>query len=198
MVSIVQPSIPKHGALEYAPQCDRLHRNLFRGQAAKIMTFEVPFTSSLQRVEKDWIDYNGHLNMAFYNVIFDRGIDEALEAVGLGPEYLRQANASYFTLEAHVSYLQELQLGAPLRVTTQLLDYDQKRLHCFQEIYHAEENFLAATSENISMHVDMATKKSAPFPDDILARIEGMHTAHKVVGRKPQVGHVIGIPRKTA
>ncbi len=161
------------------------------------MTIEAPFTSSLQRVEKDWIDYNGHLNMAFYNVIFDRGIDEAVELLGLGIEYLNQANASYFTLEAHVTYLQELKLDAPLRVTTQLLDYDEKRLHCFQEIYHAEENFLAATSENISMHVDMTVKKSAPFPRDILSRIEGMHTAHKVLGRKPQVGHVIGIPKKS-
>ncbi|MBL4756838.1 MAG: thioesterase family protein [Rhizobiales bacterium] len=162
------------------------------------MTFEVPFTSSLQRVEKDWIDYNGHLNMAFYNVIFDRNIDQALELLGLGIDYLNQNNASYFTLEAHVTYLQELKLDAPLRVTLQLLDYDEKRLHCFQEIYHAEDNFLAATSENISLHVDMAIKKSAPFPQNILTRIESMHTAHRVLERKPQVGHVIGIPKKSA
>ncbi len=161
------------------------------------MAFEAPFTSSTMRVEEDWIDYNGHLNMAFYNVLFDRGLDQAIELVGLGLEYLTRENASYFTLEAHVTYLQELQLDDPVKVTLQLLDYDSKRLHCFQEIHHAKDGFLSATSETMSLHVDMGSKKSAPFPDNILRRVEDMHKAHSTLDRKPQVGHVIGIPRKS-
>lgn len=161
------------------------------------MAFEAPFTSSVMRVEKDWIDYNGHLNMAFYNVLFDRGIDQAFELLGLGLDYLNRTNASYFTLEAQVTYLRELKLDDPVTVSLQLLDHDSKRLHCFQEIHHSEEGFLSATSETMSLHVDMGAKKSSSFPEDIRQRIEGMSAAHKSLERKPQVGHVIGIPRKS-
>jgi len=176
-------------------------RNLWLGKVARRgcgkMEFEAPFTSTVMRVEKDWIDYNGHLNMAFYNVLFDRGIDQALELLGLGQEYLDRTNASYFTIEAQVTYLRELQLDDPVTVSLHLLDYDSKRLHCFQTIHHAEENFLSATSETMSMHVDMGTKKSVPFPDEIARRAEAMLVAHKALDRYPQVGHVIGIPQKS-
>jgi len=161
------------------------------------MTFDAPYVAPLQQVQPDWIDYNGHLNMAFYNVLFDRCIDSGLELVGLGPDYLKQANASYFTLEAHVTYLQELPPDAPVRATLQILDFDSKRIHCFQELYHAEEDFLSATSESMALHVDMTEKRSVPFPPEVLSRIEAMYEAHKHLGRKPQVGHVIGIPRKS-
>ena len=161
------------------------------------MDFEAPFTSSVMRVEKEWIDYNGHLNMAFYNVLFDRGIDQGFELLGLGLDYLNLTNASYFTLEAHVTYLRELKLDDPVTVSLQLLDYDSKRLHCFQEIHHAEEGFLSATSETMSLHVDMGTKKAIAFPDDIMCRIKGMSDCHIALDRKPQAGHVIGILRKT-
>ncbi len=162
------------------------------------MTFTAPFVGPVQYVESDWIDYNGHLNMAFYNVLFDRCIDSAFELVGLGSDYLAEKGASYFTLEAHVTYLRELAENAPVRATLQLLDFDSKRLHCFQELYHGEENFLSATSETMSLHVDMTEKKSMPFPPDIMSRIEAMFAVHKSIGRKPQVGHVIGIPRKNS
>ena len=162
------------------------------------MTFDAPYVAPVQYVEPEWIDYNGHLNMAFYNVLFDRCIDSGLELVGLGPDYLKKSGASYFTLEAHITYLQELPPDAPVTATLQILDFDSKRIHCFQELYHAEENFLSATSETMALHIDMTEKRSKPFPPEILSRIEAMHQAHKGIGRKPQVGHVIGIPRQSS
>ncbi|WP_137389376.1 thioesterase family protein [Rhodoligotrophos defluvii] len=160
------------------------------------MKFSAPFESTVMRVEPQWIDYNGHLNMAYYSVLFDRCTDEAFALFGLGPDYVKQKNASFYTLEVHITYLRELMVDAPVRVTLQLLDYDAKRCHIFQEMYHAEEGFLSATSEQISLHVDMNLKKSAPFPDDVLARIKAMREAHADLPIPPQVGHVIGIPRK--
>ena len=148
------------------------------------------------KVEPEWIDYNGHLNMAYYNVLFDRGVDDVFESFGLGPDYVKQHNASYYTLENHVVYLREIHDGDEVDVSLQLLDYDQKRTHVFMELIHAKEGFISATSEQIHMHVDMNQKRSAPFPDPVLEKISAMHADHKPLPIKPQVGRVIGIPRK--
>ncbi len=160
------------------------------------MPLPSPFIGSPQTVEDQWIDYNGHFNMAYYNVIFDRCGDEAFALMGLGPEYVKTANCSFFTLEAHVTYLRELHAGDQVRVTAQFLDHDSKRVHYAQEMYHASEGWLACVSENIVMHVDMTAKRSAPFPPEVLARIAAMTEAHKRLPVPPQVGHRIGIPRK--
>ncbi len=138
----------------------------------------VPFTSSMMRVEPGWIDYNGHLNMAYYNVLFDRAVDEVYELLGLGLAYVEASHHSTFTAEVHVRYLRELHLDAPVRVTFQLLGFDAKRLHYFEALHHAEEGWLSATSENMALHVDMAARKTAAFPDAIMARLARMKAAH--------------------
>ncbi len=126
--------------------------------------FFAPFVSSVMRVEPTWIDYNGHLNMAYYNVLFDRAVDEAYELLGIGADYVQQRRHSVYTAEVHLRYLRELHAGDPVRVTFQLLGYDKKRLHYFEQLVHATEGFLSATSENLSIHVDMESKKSAALP----------------------------------
>jgi acyl-CoA thioester hydrolase len=126
--------------------------------------FFAPFVSSVMTVEPAWIDYNGHLNMAYYNVLFDRAVDEAFELLGCGLDYVRTRRHSCFTAEVHVRYLRELHAGDPVRVTFQLLDYDAKRMHHFEQLFHASEGWVSATSENMSLHVDMAAGKTAPFP----------------------------------
>src|SRR5258707_3627814 len=125
------------------------------------------FVSSVMRVEPAWIDYNGHLNMAYYNVLFDRAVDEVFELLGCGLDYVKQRRHSCFTAEAHVRYLRELQAEMPVRVTFQLLDYDSKRMHYFEQLFHAEEGWVSATSENMSLHVDMDALRTAPFPDAV-------------------------------
>ena len=100
--------------------------------------FAAPFVSSLMRVEPQWIDYNGHLNVAYYNVLFDRAVDEVYELIGLGPAYLERHKHSTMVAEAHVRYLRELHQDDPVRVTVQLLDYDAKRIHLFEQLKHAD------------------------------------------------------------
>src|SRR5690606_6932166 len=99
-------------------------------------TMTAPFVSSGMEVEKDWIDYNGHLNMAYYNVIFDRGADEAAAVLGLGADYAKERKFTTYTAEIHVCYVRELHLGDKVTVTFHLLDHDEKRLHAYQEIRH--------------------------------------------------------------
>src|ERR1700693_1070015 len=129
--------------------------------------FFAPFVSSVMRFEPAWIDYNGHLNMAYYNVLFDRAVDEAFELLGCGADYVKKCQLSFFTAEVHVRYLRELNAGDPVRVTFQLLDFDSKRLHFFEQLFHAAEGWVSATSENMALHVDMAAGKTAAFPSDV-------------------------------
>ena len=140
--------------------------------------FFAPFVSSVMRVEPGWIDYNGHLNMAYYNVLFDRAVDEVYELLGLGLSYVHANKHSTFTAEVHVRYLRELLVDAPVRVTFQLLGFDAKRLHYFEELHHAEEGWLSATSENMALNVNMMTKKVAAFPDNVMTRLAQMKAAH--------------------
>jgi len=156
-----------------------------------------PFVSSLMKVEPQWIDYNGHLNMAYYNVLFDRAVDEAYELLGIGLDYLKTENHSTFTAEVHVRYLRELHENDSVRVTYQLLDYDNKRIHYFEQLFHAEEGWVSATSENMTLHVDMASKKVAPFPPKVLRSLAAMKAAHARLPRPEAAGRRIAMPGKS-
>ncbi len=161
------------------------------------MTIPAPFVSKAMGIEKDWIDYNGHLNMAYYNVIFDRGTDEAFDTMGIGQDYVKQRRLTIYTAEIHVCYVQELHLDHKVTVSMQVLDHDEKRLRTYQEIRHVD-GWLAATSETLSLHVDMSGPKVAPFPADVLARIEAVRAAHSALPMPERAGRSIGIRRKTA
>jgi acyl-CoA thioester hydrolase len=155
-----------------------------------------PFVSSQMRVEPAWIDYNGHLNMAYYNVLFDRAVDEAYEVLGIGLDYLKQTHHSTFTAEAHVHYLRELHENDPVRVTFQLLDFDSKRIHYFEQLLHAYEGWVSATSENMNLHVDMMTKKVVPFPDAVMRSLAAMNAAHAKLPVPKGAGRRIAMPVK--
>jgi acyl-CoA thioester hydrolase len=155
--------------------------------------FFAPFVSSVMRVEPAWIDYNGHLNMAYYNVLFDRAVDEAYELLGIGADYVAKHRHSLYTAEVHLRYLRELHEGDPVRATFQLLGYDSKRVHYFEQLVHATEGYLSATSENLSIHVDMDGKKSAPMPQRVLARLEKMAASHAKLARPEAAGRRVGM-----
>ena len=156
--------------------------------------FFAPFVSSLMRVEPAWIDYNGHLNMAYYNVLFDRAVDEVFELLGCGLDYVRTRRHSCFTAETHVRYLRELKAEDPVRVTFQLLDYDHKRMHFFEHLLHANEGWVSATSENMSLHVDMEQKRTAPFPAAIASALGSMKAMHARLPYPQGAGRRIAMP----
>ncbi|GIK79481.1 MAG: thioesterase [Alphaproteobacteria bacterium] len=156
--------------------------------------FFAPFVSSVMRVEPQWIDYNGHLNMAYYNVLFDRAVDELYDLAGIGAAYLKKRRHSFFTAEVHIRYLRELHAGDPVRVTFQLLDFDAKRMHFFETLFHATEGWVSATSENMSLHVDMAQKRTAPFPDDVRKSLSRMKESHARLPRPEAAGRRIAMP----
>ncbi len=160
------------------------------------MTTQVPFVSRAMEVQEEWIDYNGHLNMAYYNVLFDRCSDEAFALLGMGPRYAEDRRLTTYTAEIHVCYVRELHLANQVTCTFQLLDFDQKRFHAFQELRHVD-GWLAATCEVLTLHVDMNGPKVAPFPDDIEANLKAMHAAHADLPRPARAGRSIGIKRRS-
>src|SRR6202140_2490638 len=153
-----------------------------------------PFLASVMQIEPPWIDYNGHLNMAYYNGMFDRAIDELWLKLGIGSGYMKARNGSTFTAECHVRYLREIHLGDPVQVSILLVGADEKRLHTFEELRHATEGWLSATSENMTIHIDMTARKTAPFPSDVRARIQTLANAHSTVARPEDIGRKIAMP----
>ena len=155
-----------------------------------------PFLTTVMQIEPQWIDYNGHLNMAYYNVLFDRGIDQMWLELGIGPDYMKGRNGSTFTAECHVRYLREVHLGDPVQVSVYLVAADEKRIHTFEVLRHATEGWISATSENMTLHVDMTTRKTAPFPPDIATRIREVIAAHDAIGQPDGTGRRIAMPVK--
>lgn len=153
-----------------------------------------PFISAPMQVVPEWIDYNGHMNMAYYNVLCDRCADEAYDLLGIGIDYVKTRNLSAFTAEFHVCYLRELQLGDRVTVTFRLLAHDAKRLRVFQEIIH-EDGWVAATAEALAVHVDLSVRKSAPFPADVLANIAAMAEDHAALPMPERAGRAISLGR---
>lgn len=103
---------------------------------------------------------------------------------------------STFTAECHVRYLREIHLGDPVQISVYLLAADEKRLHTFEEFRHANEGWLSATSENMTMHMDMGARKVAPFPPDIRARIAAVAATHAALPRPDGIGRKIAMPQK--
>jgi acyl-CoA thioester hydrolase len=160
------------------------------------MPFPAPHRSSSMAIEKQWIDYNGHFNMAYYGVLFDRAADEMFLLMGLGPDYVKKTNNSFFTLETHTSYLREVAPTDVVAIESQIIESDHKRVHYVQQMKHASEGWIACVLEVMVSHVDLNTHKTSPFPAHVLADVKAMAAAHKGLPLPAQVGHKIGIPRK--
>lgn len=148
------------------------------------------------RVEPSWIDYNGHMNVAYYHMAFDRATDRFLERIGLGEDYVARESGSMFALEDRLTYQRELQAGDPIRIDLQLLDVDEKRMHYFQRMYHAEEDYLAATCEHLSIYIDMNVRRSAPLPPDVHQALSALYEKHRQIPPPEEAGRLMGIRRR--
>src|SRR3984893_8758221 len=164
--------------------------------ADDVLLRPAPFLSSVMQIEPQWIDYNGHLNMAYYNVIFDRAIDELWVQLGIGPTYMKVRSGSTFIAECHVRYLQEIHLGDPVQISILLLGADEKRLHTFEELRHASEGWLSATPATMTIPIYSKARKTGPFPPDIRARIETLANAHAALPRPEGIGRKVAMPSK--
>lgn len=145
----------------------------------------------------DWIDYNGHMNVAYYTLAVDQVLDRFLEdELGLGESHAKATGHGPYALQSHYTYLGELREGQGFDVSVQLLDHDQKRMHLLVGLHEAQTDRLAATCETLIMNVDHAALKGAAYPDWAQARLAQLARDHGDLPRPAQIGAPIGIRRR--
>jgi acyl-CoA thioester hydrolase len=160
--------------------------------------FPAPFVSDRFSVLAEWIDLNGHMNVARYLQAFDQAFDEAYERVGLTKAHMETARGTTFAAEMHITYQRELLLGDPLRITTRLLAYDVKRMQWIQCMYHREKGYLAATNEWLILYVDIAKRRVGRMPEALERNFRALLAAHKPLPLPPEVGRRIDFARRSS
>ena len=146
-------------------------------------------------IEPAWIDHNGHLNDAWYCVLFSRAIDVFMDTLGVDDAYRKHTGHSIYTLEMHVRYLREVGVEQPVRITAQLLESDAKKVRVFLRMFHGGDGALLATSEQLLLHVDRTGPRSAPFPPVVAESVAAMRTAHASLPRPQAAGAAIALRR---
>lgn len=143
-------------------------------------------------VVPEWVDYNGHMNLAFYVLAFDKATDNFYDSLGIGLDYRARENSSMFTLGINVDYLREVFAGDDVRITTQMLDCDEKRMRYIHHMYEGEQSDPVAINECFAVHVDMTSRKSAPFPAATRERVDRTLMAHRQLPRPAYAGRLLG------
>ena len=153
----------------------------------------VPFAEARAVVRPEWIDYNGHMNVGYFSVVFDVAADAFFEFLGLTRAFRSRHGSTTFALEQHLNFLREVNEGDALRFEARLLDFDAKRFHFYQEMFRAGDDRPAASCEGLSAHVSTATRRTAPMPQPLLERLAVIRQAHAVIERPWQIGHAISV-----
>jgi carnitine 3-dehydrogenase len=149
-----------------------------------------PVLTVERAVPLDWTDYNGHMNEARYLQVFGDATDRFMMMVGCDAEYIR-AQGSYFTAETHIRHIDEVHAGAQIRVETQCIVGEGKKMHLFHRMFEGDR--LLATGEHMLIHVSLETRKSSlPGPNvaERLAQIAGLHSA---LPRPEGLGAAVGV-----
>ena len=121
-----------------------------------------------EKVIKEWTDYNGHLNVAFYIRVFDIAADVMLDNFKMGGESAKKDKRTTFVAEMHTNYYQEVRLGEEVETHITFVDHDKKRIHYKLSMFHKEKKYLAATNEVLSLYVDLNKRKVIEFDLDRL------------------------------
>jgi carnitine 3-dehydrogenase len=152
---------------------------------------DAPLALVDREIPPDWIDYNGHVHESRYLQLFADATDALLRRVGVDAAYLEQG--SYYTVETHLSHLQALFAGDRVAVTTQLLGFDDKRLHLFHELHRDGDDRPAATAEQMLVHVNPTSGRASPALDGVRERVVAVALAHAALPRPARVGRAIGL-----
>lgn len=141
------------------------------------MTDRAPLRLWRGAVLDEWIDYNGHMSEGFYGVVFGKASDEYLTRMGFDEHY-RAVGGSFYTVETHIRFIDELDPDTPLAVDTTVAGGDPKRVHLFHELRRADDEALAATQESLMLHVDTRIDRVAPMGASLYAVLRADADAH--------------------
>ncbi len=155
------------------------------------MPVAAPLQLHQEKIRPQWIDYNGHLNLAYYVLVFDHATDKFLDYIGLTEAFRARRHASTFAAEIHVNYLREVKEADEVYITTRLIGFDQKRIHFFHSMYHGGEHYLAATTEMLSLYMDMSVRRVGLIPTEIIDRLTEIQQSHGSLPMPAQLGSVM-------
>ena len=145
-------------------------------------------------VNPSWVDYNGHMNESRYLQIFGDCTDGLLHFIGAGLDYVA-SGYSFYTVETHLRHLKEARLGDVLHGKTQLLEYDEKRIHLFHQLYNNQHDIIA-TAEMLILHVDQECGKACPANRYIQETLAKIYTTHQKMEKPIAVGQSISLRKK--
>ncbi|MFT6772716.1 MAG: acyl-CoA thioester hydrolase [Paracoccaceae bacterium] len=164
---------------------------------APIPDFEAAALRTTPRqVPIEWIDYNGHMNVSYYTMAFDKAADEVYDNILLiGAEYARVQRMGPYVIQQHIHYLGELLRGDEFTCAFRILDCDDKRLHTWCDLIRVADGRIAASAEAMVMNVDLEERRSAPYPAWARARVAALALAQAELPVPVRVGALIGIRR---
>jgi acyl-CoA thioester hydrolase len=144
------------------------------------------------RVGREAIDYNGHMNVVHYRAAFDAGTDGLFAHLGLGPDqYNVRSGATLMVVEEHTRYHAELAEGEPYRVLARMVGHSAKKLHYLLLMENLDRGELAATHEELALHVDLARRKASPMPAWVGEAVAALEAAQAGLPPPPDLGRVI-------
>ncbi len=143
-------------------------------------------------ISGDWVDYNGHMNVAYYVLIFDQATDVFLANVGIDETYRQKTGRSVFVVESHIIYTRELLENAEVKISTQIINVDAKRLHLFHTMCQSDTNQPASTIEIMILHMDLQSRKSVTFPEPMIKHLRKIREHHANFSVPRQVGRQVG------
>lgn len=143
----------------------------------------------------EWVDYNGHMNVAYYVLVFDRATDAFLDTVGVTQTRRDKTGDSVFVAEQHVTYDREVMEGEDVYMTAQVLGADTKRLHVFLTMHHATSHNVCATTDIMILSVNLNDRRVGPFPDDIQKAVFDVRDADASLPSPEKAGRSVGLPR---
>lgn len=158
------------------------------------MSLPQPFQST---VREEWIDYNGHLNEAYYVLIFSHATDAMIDWMGMEEAYRQSSGLTVYTLETHVCYLDEVHAGASVHVDTRLLDLDAKRIRLFHTMTRADDGKSLCTAEMLMACVDSSGPKTTPFPEVTAKRLGDLYAAQSKQPWPERAGRAIAVKKPT-
>jgi len=159
------------------------------------MSVPAPFDQYEGEVLPEWIDANGHMNLAYYVVLFDYATDALFEAIGIGLKYKDATNHGTFVVETHNLYEQELLVGERVRVATQILGSDSKRLQLAHEMLSVADGKRVATQELLYLHIDLSARRVVPWLAEVREAVPAAAAAHAGLARPVWAGRRIRMPR---
>ena len=145
-------------------------------------------------VGHDWLDYNQHMNVAFYLKAFDDAGEALTLVIGMGAQYTRRTNNSWVALESHITFQNEAVLGDELRIESRVLDFDAKKMHLYQEMFRGTE--LLATHEQLGLHFDTGARRGSAFTPAVQRRLDILHAAQSALPRPTAVGRAVSLARR--